>query len=87
VYGNPDGPGPAQITTSLNRGDHRLESSGSLTGHILAQGRADRGAPKNGVVKVATVLVVILAVLAAVGAAVVFGIGDAFNKLFEGFVN
>jgi hypothetical protein len=87
VYGNPDGPGPAQMTTAISRPDHALESSGSLTGHILAHGRSELGAPKHTVAKVATVLVVILVVLAGLGLAVVFGIGDTFNKLFEGLIN
>jgi hypothetical protein len=87
VYGNPDGPGPAQMTTALSRGGHPLENSGSLTGHILSQGQVDRPAPKRNVAKVAIVLVVILVVLAGVGAAVVFGVGDSFNKLFEGLIN
>jgi hypothetical protein len=87
LYGNPEGPPPAEMTTSLSGGRHSpLEVSGSLTGHIIAQGRPDRPAPRRNIAKVAAVLVVILVILAAVSALVIFGVGDWFNDLFEGLI-
>lgn len=89
LYGNPDGAGPAQMTTAIP-GNHPLEASGSLTGsltgHIIRQGRPDAPTPKRNIAKVGIVLVVGLVVLAAIGLLVVLTIGDSFNSIFDGLI-
>jgi hypothetical protein len=55
----PDPPGRFQPA------DH-LENSGSLTGHILAHGAADRP-PKSPTAKVITAMIIVLVVLVAIG--------------------
>ena len=64
VYGpgaaQPDSPGRFQPA-------NHLENSGSLTGHILAQGSSDRPIPSSRSAKVVTVMIIVLVVLVAVG--------------------
>jgi hypothetical protein len=77
------------MTTALPNSSgspHGLEVSGSLTGHIMRQGRPDGPAPKRNIAKVGIVLVVGLVVLAAIGALVVLGVGDTFNSIFDGLI-
>ncbi|MEO3748494.1 hypothetical protein [Plantactinospora sp. B5E13] len=80
VYG-----GAAGTSTSAMR--DQVENSGSLTGHILAQGWADTPTQQsNNNKKVVLVLLVGLAFLVAVGLLVVLLVGDSFNSLFGGLL-
>jgi hypothetical protein len=63
------------------RGDP-VENSGSLTGHILAQGWADTPTPKDSTAKMVVALLVGLGILVAVGLIVVFVAGNSLSKLF-----
>jgi hypothetical protein len=56
---------PGPVTTSPSAGP--VETSGSLTGHILAQGAADRPTPKSRTAKVVLIMLVVLAILVALG--------------------
>jgi len=64
-----------------------LENSGSLTGHILSQGRSDEPTPKANTAKVFLVMALVLGILVAVGALVVLVTGDTFSSLFDSFLN
>lgn len=64
-----------------------LENSGSLTGHILAQGWADDSTPRGNTAKVLLIMALVLGVLIAVGVLVVFAAGDTFGNLFDGLLN
>jgi hypothetical protein len=64
-----------------------LENSGSLTGHILSQGRADGPAPKSNTAKVLLVGAVLLAVLVAIGLIAATVAGDAVTDLFGGIID
>lgn len=68
-------------------GNSPLESSGSLTGHILSQGRSDGPAPASNTAKVLLVMALVLGILVAVGVLVVLATGDTFSNLFDGFLN
>ncbi|GAA2705067.1 hypothetical protein [Micromonospora olivasterospora] len=83
AYGT-DGPGFA--TVALPPGGS-LETSGSLTGHILAQGWSDSPTPRSSTRKVVIVLVASLAVLVAIGLLVVLLAGDAMNGLMGGLLD
>jgi len=85
LYGKPDGTAPAQMTTALTSGNS-LETSGSLTGHILSQGRGEAPAPRRNVAKVGLVLAVGLGILVGVGVLVVLFIGDSFTNVFGGLL-
>jgi hypothetical protein len=63
-----------------------LENSGSLTGHILSQGRVDGPAPAANTAKVFLVMALVLGILVAVGALVVLATGDTFTNLFDGIL-
>ncbi|MFC7549244.1 hypothetical protein [Plantactinospora sp. GCM10030261] len=60
------------------------ETSGSLTGHILAQGWADAPSSGGGTAKVVIALAIALGLLVLVGLAVALIAGDAINSLFTG---
>jgi len=63
------------------------ENSGSLTGHILAQGWADAPAQDDhGTTKVVLVLVVGLGVVVAISVLVAFAIGSVFSDIFGGLL-
>lgn len=86
MYGGASLPGAADVTTALPP-RHLVESSGSLTGHILAQGwteppqRDQRNTTKVVLIMVAVLVsVVILSVLIAISA------GEAFDGLFDGLL-
>jgi hypothetical protein len=64
-----------------------VENSGSLTGHILAQGWSDTPTPAASTARVVMVLLIGLGILVAVGLLVVFAAGDAFSSLFDGLLN
>jgi hypothetical protein len=69
--------------TMAMAGGSPLESSGSLTGHILSQGRSDEPTPKANTAKVFLVMTLVLGILVAVGALVVLATGDRFTDLFD----
>jgi hypothetical protein len=85
VYGGTGGSGVADMTIPVPRGNP-LENSGSLTGHILAQGWTDTPTPNTGTMKMIGVLIAGLAVLVAIGLLVVFAAGDTFSALFGGLL-
>jgi hypothetical protein len=64
-----------------------LESSGSLTGHILSRGRADTPTPKSRTARVVIIMVVVLAVVVGLGflAATVFN--DFLSNLLGGLTD
>lgn len=61
-----------------------VETSGSLTGHILSQGRADTPAPNNRTAKVVIILVVVLVVMVGLGLLAATLFGDMINDLLGG---
>jgi hypothetical protein len=65
-----------------------LETSGSLTGHILSGGRADTPTPKSRTARVIVIMVVVLAVVVGLGflAATVFNdfLSDLLGGLTDG---
>ncbi len=63
-----------------------LESSGSLTGHILSQGSWDVPPPKSRTAKVIVVIGIILILLVAGGTALAIFAQDWFNELFGGIL-
>jgi hypothetical protein len=64
-----------------------LENSGSLTGHILAQGWTDTPAARNrSNVKVAVIMLVVLTTMIAMSLLVLFTAGDAMTKMFSGLL-
>lgn len=65
-------------------GSAALENSGSLTGHILSQGRHDGPTPKSRTAKVLIVLLVILGVLVVGGLVGAIFFQDAITKLLDG---
>ncbi|MEO3928327.1 hypothetical protein ABGB07_31310 [Micromonosporaceae bacterium B7E4] len=81
VYGGPEG----HVTVSMPT--NQLENSGSLTGHILAQGWTDTPTQKTNTGKVVLVLLIGLGILLAVGLMVVLLAGDAFSSLFDGLLS
>ena len=83
VYGGPSG----HLTVALPSGNPAVENSGSLTGHILAQGWSDSPTTPASTAKVVVVLLVGLGILVAVGLLVVLVAGDAFSSLFDGLLN
>ncbi|WCN81865.1 hypothetical protein [Micromonospora sp. LH3U1] len=83
VYGSGEGPGFTTIAMSANA----VENSGSLTGHILAQGWADTPAERSGNARVMIVLAAALAVLVAISVLVVVLAGDALDGLVGSVLN
>ncbi|KKJ96776.1 hypothetical protein [Micromonospora sp. HK10] len=81
-YGGTEGPG---FTTVSFPPGNPLENSGSLTGHILAQGWAEDGpATRSSNTRVVIVLAVALSVLIAISLLVVFLANDALRGLTGG---
>ncbi|QGL50386.1 hypothetical protein GCE86_27230 [Micromonospora terminaliae] len=79
TYGGTEGPGFA--TVSFPQGNP-LENSGSLTGHILAQGWSeDAPATRSRNTRVVLVLAGALALLVAISLVVVFLANDALSGL------
>ncbi len=64
-----------------------METSGSLTGHILSQGNEDAPAPKSRTAKVILIIVIILVVLVGGGLAVAYFFQDYITELFNNFTN
>jgi hypothetical protein len=64
-----------------------LENSGSLTGHILAQGWSDTPyAPSRGNAKVVVVMLLVLLGLVGMSLLFLFTAGDAFTRMFSGLL-
>jgi hypothetical protein len=62
-----------------------LENSGSLTGHILAQGWSDTPQRRRrGNTKVVMIMVLVLLGLVGMSLLFLFTAGDAFTRLFQG---
>lgn len=74
------------MTTAMPTG-LSAETSGSLTGHILAQGRMDEPAGARNTAKVLLIMALVLALLVAVGVLAVLAAGDTFSDLFDGVLN
>lgn len=85
VYGGPGGTAPAEMTVAIPTGNP-VENTGSLTGHILAQGWTDTPTGNAGTGKMIAVLAAGLVVLVAIGLLVVFAAGDTFSSLFGGLL-
>jgi len=64
-----------------------VESTGSLTGHILAQGWSDETAPTHSTTaRLILALLVGLGVLVTIGLLVIAGVGGVFGTLFGGLL-
>lgn len=83
VYGA--GHGERDRTRSVPAGS--LENSGSLTGHILAQGWSDTPSSNRNNTKVVLIMLLVLTGMVGLGLAVVLAAGDGFNTLFDGLIN
>ncbi|MFG1867586.1 hypothetical protein [Micromonospora arborensis] len=83
VYGSGEGPGFTTIAIPANA----VENSGSLTGHILAQGWSDTPAERSGNARVMIVLAAALGLLVAISVMVVLLAGDALDGLVGSVLN
>ena len=84
VYGGIAGQSAIDMTMPVSS---PMESSGSLTGHILAQGWTDTPAAQNrSNVKVAVVMLVVLATMIGMSLLFLFTAGDAMTKMFSGLL-
>jgi hypothetical protein len=84
VYGGTAGQSAIDMTMPVSS---PMESSGSLTGHILAQGWTDTPAAQNrSNVKVAVVMLVVLAAMIGMSLLFLFTAGDAMTKMFSGLL-
>ena len=72
------------MTVLLNAGQ---EHSGSLTGHILAQGQPDLPPTKESKRKTVIILCVVVGILLAAGLAVAAVAGGALSDLFGDLMN
>jgi hypothetical protein len=61
-----------------------VETSGSLTGHILGQGRPDTPTPKSRTTKVIIILAVVLVVMVALGLLAATLFNDMISDLLGG---
>lgn len=86
LYGGLEQTGIGRRTMSLPfRRD--LENTGSLTGHILAQGRADEMPQSHSTMaRVVLGLLIGLGILVAIGLLVVAGVGGVFGTLMGGLL-
>ncbi|GGM20924.1 hypothetical protein GCM10012279_44150 [Micromonospora yangpuensis] len=83
VYGSgTDGPG--FNTVSLPPGNPAVENSGSLTGHILAQGWSEPSNQRSSNTRVVIVLAVALTLLVAISVLVVLIGSDLMDNLLGG---
>jgi hypothetical protein len=64
-----------------------IENSGSLTGHILAQGTVDGPAQKSNTGRVLVIGAVMLAVLVLIGLLAATVAGDVLTELFSGILD
>lgn len=65
---------------------HALENSGSLTGHILSQGRADEPTPKSNTGKILLFGLLMLGLLILIGLVAATVAGDLVSDLFGGIL-
>ncbi|TWJ24584.1 hypothetical protein JD76_04736 [Micromonospora endolithica] len=85
LYGGTEGPGFATVALPTNPA---MENSGSLTGHILAQGWAASPAEeRSSTARVVIVLTAALALLMAISVLVVLLAGDVLDGLVGGILN
>jgi hypothetical protein len=83
VYGGLADYAPADMTMPVNV--NAVENSGSLTGHILAQGWRDGpDTQRRSNVKVLVAMLVVLLVLVGVSLLFLFTVGDAFSDMIGG---
>lgn len=82
AYQPPSRPGGGQLAMAVSSS---LENSGSLTGHILSQGRADAPAARRNTTKVLLFGLVLLVLLVVMGLITASMAGDAVSDLFGGF--
>ncbi len=83
VYGGLADYAPADMTMPVNV--NPVENSGSLTGHILAQGWRDGPeTQRRSNVKVVVAMFVVLLVLVGVSVLFLFTVGDAFSDMIGG---
>jgi hypothetical protein len=83
VYGGLADYAPADMTMPVNM--NAIENSGSLTGHILAQGWRD--GPENerrSNLKVVVAMLFVLVVLVGVSVVFLFTVGDSFSDMIGG---
>ncbi|MEU5673145.1 hypothetical protein ABZ749_22835 [Micromonospora sp. NPDC047753] len=83
VYGNGEGAGFTTVAIPANA----VENSGSLTGHILAQGWSDTPAERSSNARVLIVLAAALGLLVAISVMVVLLAGDALDGLVGSVLN
>lgn len=87
LYGGPEETEVGHHTMSLPRARRGLESTGSLTGHILAQGLPEESATEPGTTaRVVLVLLIGLGVLITVGLLVIVGFGGVLGTLMGGLL-
>jgi hypothetical protein len=79
LYGNQEEPAP--MTTAFPAAT--LENSGSLTGHILAQGHAEAMQVRRSYAKVGLVLAIGLGVLVGIGVLVVLFVSNSLTGLLD----
>ena len=72
------------MTAQLTSG---MEYTGSLTGHILSQGRKDAPTPKSRTAKVVLVMLLVMGVLVVVGIAAAAFAGDTVRQLFDNLIH
>jgi hypothetical protein len=83
VYGGPGPQSPIDMTMPVTM--NSIDNSGSLTGHILAQGwdhGADTGRRSN--VKVGIAMLVVLLVLVGISLLFLLTAGNAFSDMLHG---
>ncbi|WP_281891644.1 hypothetical protein [Phytohabitans aurantiacus] len=86
VYGGPGSEPPPHMTMAVPNGPH-LENSGSLTGHILAQGWSDETSNGRSTAKVMVIMAIVLGVVVMLGVIAALAAGDTFSNLFDGLLN
>jgi hypothetical protein len=74
------------VYPSFHQQGSPLEQSGSLTGHILAQGHQDARPPKSRTARVIVVLILVLVLLSAFGLLVATVARDAINDVLKGLL-
>lgn len=83
VYGGLADYAPADMTMPVTM--NAVENSGSLTGHILAQGWRDGPEiERRSNLKVVVAMLVVLVVLVGVSVVFLFTVGDSFSDMIGG---
>jgi hypothetical protein len=65
-------------------GNAAIENSGSLTGHILSQGRHDGPTPKSRTAKVIVIMLVVLGIMVVGGLVAAIFFRDAITEMLNG---